>query len=110
MLSRAGGAGRDGVACYRSSVRPLVVSVLIDLPPEHRFHVATVEALRHAADRLPAPVEVRVVPTDAIGDVDGVCTAGSAVVVGPGSPYRDQEAVHEVVRAARERGVPLVGT
>ena len=84
--------------------------MLVDLPPDHRFHVATTDAIRHGADRLATPVEVRVVPTDAIGDVDGVCTAGSAVVVGPGSPYRDQEAVHEVVRAARERGVPLVGT
>jgi CTP synthase (UTP-ammonia lyase) len=91
-------------------VRPLVVTVLIDLPPDKRYHVATLAALKHAADRQPGPVEVQVALTDTIGDVNLVCAPGSAVVVGPGSPYRDPDAVHEVIRTARERGVPLVGT
>jgi CTP synthase (UTP-ammonia lyase) len=91
-------------------VRAIVVTVLIDLPPDHGYHAATVAALRHASEHGPAPIEIRVVPTHRIGDIDLLATPGSAVVVGPGSPYRDPEAVHAVVRAARERGVPLVGT
>lgn len=91
-------------------MRSLVVSVLIDLPPDHRYHAATLAALRHASEHRAAPIEIRVVPTDAIGDIDLVASPGSAVVVGPGSPYSEPEAVHEVIRAARERGVPLVGT
>lgn len=91
-------------------MRALVVTVLIDLPPDKQYHAATLAALRHASDPRAAPIEIRVVPTDRIGDIDLLATPGSAVVVGPGSPYRDPEAVHAVVRAARERGVPLVGT
>jgi CTP synthase (UTP-ammonia lyase) len=91
-------------------MRSLVVSVLIDLPPRHEYHAATLAALRHASEHIAAPIEIRVVPTDTIGDIDLIAAPGSAVVVGPGSPYRDPEAVHAVVRAARERGVPLVGT
>lgn len=91
-------------------MRPLVVTVLIDLPPDEHYHAATVAALRHASERDGAPIEIRVVPTDMIGDANVVAAPGSAVVVGPGSPYRNPEAVHAVVRAARERGVPLVGT
>jgi CTP synthase (UTP-ammonia lyase) len=35
---------------------------------------------------------------------------GDALVVGPGSPYRDAEAVLNVIASARARGVPLLGT
>ena len=87
-----------------------IVTVLIDLAPDHPYHAATLAALRHASEELSIPIEIRVVATDTIGNPDQLVSAGSAVVVGPGSPYRDPEAVHAAVRAARERGVPLVGT
>ncbi len=85
------------------------ITVLIDLPPEQAYHAATVAAIRHAASTLGVEPEVRVVTTDTIGP-SLIRDPGAAVVVGPGSPYRNPDAVHEVVRAARERGVPLVGT
>jgi CTP synthase (UTP-ammonia lyase) len=90
-------------------VRTIVVSVLMDLPPDNLQHAATLAALRHASEHAAVPIEIRVVPTDRIVDGSGLAP-DQAVVVGPGSPYRDPEAVHSVVRAARERGVPLVGT
>ena len=85
------------------SVRP-TISVLMDLPPAARFHVATLAAISHACDAIGVDAVVRVVTTDAIGEI------GDGVVIGPGSPYRDPRAAEEVIRAARERGVPLVGT
>jgi CTP synthase (UTP-ammonia lyase) len=54
-------------------------------------------------------IDVRVVTTDTIRDASRVAAAGSAVIVGPGSPYRDPEVAHEVVRKARDRNIPLVG-
>jgi CTP synthase (UTP-ammonia lyase) len=47
--------------------------------------------------------------TDTIRDASGVA-AVTAIVIGPGSPYRDPKAAHAVVREARERDIPLVGT
>ena len=91
-------------------MRPVVVHVLIDLPAEHRYHRATLAALSHASVAGRIPIEIRVVPTDTIHDASGIAANGSAVVIGPGSPYRDQEAAHAVVREARERNIPLVGT
>jgi CTP synthase (UTP-ammonia lyase) len=88
---------------------PSVISVLIDLPPEQRYSAATVAALDDAAQSLGAPAEVRVVPTETI-DHRLVADPGAAVVVGPGSPYRNPDGVLEVVRSAREEGIPLVGT
>ena len=85
------------------------VTVLIDLPPEQRYSAATLAALGHAASALGVEAGVRIVTTDTIGP-SLMRDPGAAVVVGPGSPYRNPDAVHEVVRTARERGVPLVGT
>ena len=91
-------------------MRAVVVTVLIDLPPDHQYHRATLEAIRHASGDRGIPIDIRVVSTDAIGDASRIATPGSAVVVGPGSPYRDPDAANEVVRKARERNIPLVGT
>jgi CTP synthase (UTP-ammonia lyase) len=91
-------------------VRAVVVTVLIDLPANHRYHRATLAALAHASEDRRIPIDVRVVPTDTIHDPSRIAAGGSAVIVGPGSPYRDPEAAHEVVRKSRERNVPLVGT
>ena len=91
-------------------MRPVLVSVLMDLPAGHRYHRATLAALDHASAASGIPIDLRVVPTDTIGASSRIAVPGSAVVIGPGSPYRDQEAAHAVVREARERNIPLVGT
>ena len=87
-----------------------MIHVLIDLAADHPYHAATINALRDASTYLELTPEIRVVRTDEVGDIDAIVRPGNGVVIGPGSPYRDQEAAHTVVRAARERGVPLVGT
>ena len=89
-------------------MRPLTVTVLMDLPPDRPYHRATLAALAHAAAGGQAARSI-VVPTDAIGGRSGDAL-GDAVAVGPGSPYRDAEAVLYVIGSARERGVPLLGT
>jgi CTP synthase (UTP-ammonia lyase) len=85
------------------------IALLIDLPPDARYHVATVDALRHAAGGLGFDLDLRVIETDST-DLVGQVGACDGIVIGPGSPYRDEVAVWDVVRSARERGVPLVGT
>lgn len=81
-----------------------VITVLMDLPEANDSFRYTVEALDHAITASRVDVAVRVVRTDAIGDL------GHGVVIGPGSPYRDPRAAEEVIRTAREKGLPLVGT
>ena len=85
------------------------VCVLMDLPPTQRYYVATLAAIDHAAQALGAHVDVRVLRTDTLGDQAEVLSS-SAILVGPGSPYGDPEAVLTSIRLARERGIPLVGT
>ena len=85
------------------------ILVLMDLPPTQRYAVATLAAIDHAARRLGLDVDVRVLSTDTLGDQTEVLSS-SAIVVGPGSPYRDPEAILTSIRLARERDIPLVGT
>lgn len=81
-----------------------VITVLMDLPTGAPAYRHTMAALDHSIMALGARVEVVVYRTDAIGSL------GDAVVIGPGSPYRDPPAAESVIEAARTRGIPLVGT
>ena len=64
----------------------------------------TVDALDHAIPRLPLMSRcASCAPTRST-------RLGNGVVIGPGSPYRDAAAAEEVIRTAREKGIPLVGT
>ena len=80
------------------------VTVVMDLPTDHEYHRATIDAIDHAVAALRADVVVRLETTD---DTTGI---GDGFVIGPGSPYRDPNAAEEIIRFARERGVPLVAT
>jgi hypothetical protein len=42
-------------------MRALVVNLLIDMPPDHSYHAATVAALGHASEHIAAPIKIRVV-------------------------------------------------
>lgn len=85
------------------------ISVIIDSPPDAKYHVATIEALRHAVDASAHDIPVVVVRTPDISDTF-VSTFDGGVVIGPGSPYDVPGRADDVIRSARERGVPLVGT
>jgi CTP synthase (UTP-ammonia lyase) len=89
-------------------MRPLTIAVLMDLPPQHAYHRATIAALAHAAAAV-SDVRAVVVPTDAIRG-RSANELGDGIVVGPGSPYRNRDAALDVIRSAREGGVALVGT
>jgi hypothetical protein len=48
------------------------------------------------------------VPTDS--DVEAALAEADGVWVVPGTPYRDDDAVYAAIGAARESGLPLLGT
>jgi len=85
------------------------IALLIDSAPDAPYHAATVQALGHAADALGLAIGIVALHTDLPSLRSEIDTA-AGVVIGPGSPYRDEHAVWDAVRTARERGLPLVGT
>jgi CTP synthase (UTP-ammonia lyase) len=83
--------------------RPVMVAVIGDYQPENETHTMTDAALEHVA------VDFDWIGTDVV-DPETAISSYDGVWVAPASPYRNMEAALEVIRLARERGVPLVGT
>jgi CTP synthase (UTP-ammonia lyase) len=84
------------------------IAVIGDFDPTSATHIATNAALRHCADRLGLEIEQAWVGTDVLDDAlfDHV----SAVLIAPGSPYKDMAKTLGAIRFAREHGVPCLGT
>ena len=88
---------------------PLPLAILIDLPETQPYFIATLAALYHAAATAASlDIQPKVIRTDHLDQQN--ISDYAAIVVGPGSPYRNPDAVHAAIRTAREQGIPLVGT
>ena len=86
-----------------------MLSNVLDSPATAPYHVATLDAVGHAIGAAGADIGVRVGRTP---DIDGAFLEqpGDGVFIGPGSPYDVPLAADELIRSARERGLPLVAT
>jgi CTP synthase (UTP-ammonia lyase) len=75
-------------------------------------HVATDQALGHAAGALHVPLEVCWLPTPSLIDGAGVASleACAGLWASPGSPYASVAGALAGIRFARERDWPFVGT
>ncbi len=82
-----------------------VIGVIGDYNERNPTHAATNNALE-AIDGL----RFGWVATDELRQRWAEIERLRGILVAPASPYRDMEAALDVIRLARERGVPLVGT
>ncbi|RSM83389.1 hypothetical protein DL991_02915 [Amycolatopsis sp. WAC 01375] len=71
-----------------------------------RSHVRIPMLFDRLAERDGLELDAYWIPTDAVGDVTGF----DAVWLVPGSPYRSEAGAVDTVRAARENGIPFLGT
>lgn len=86
------------------------IGVIGDPDPGNETHLATMDALGHAAMALGGGVDVTWLPTDEI-DVHAADLAEfSGLLVAPGSPYRSMEGALAAIEYARTQDVPLLGT
>jgi len=90
----------------------LKVGIVGDRDPERLSHVATEQALAHAAQALARPLAVEWVPTPTLDgtDVEKHLEPYDALWCAPGSPYKSAPGAHAGIRYARERGIPFLGT
>jgi CTP synthase (UTP-ammonia lyase) len=91
--------------------KPLQIAILGDREVSRPTHVATDQALSHAAQALRLEVEPRWLATAALAELPVDRLASFAgFFVAPGSPYRSLEGALRGIRYAREAGRPLLGT
>ncbi len=92
--------------------RSVRIGVVGDYRADNRSHVATTNALRHAARVAGVSLEVEWIhtsrvqadaPPDALRPLEGIFLA-------PGSPYANLGGALAAIRFAREQGVPMAAT
>ena len=83
-----------------------MIGVIGDYDPNNQTHVATTRAL----SELPKATPFEWIDTDRLKSQTARLQEMGGYFIAPASPYRDMEAVLDVIRSARERGIPLVGT
>jgi CTP synthase (UTP-ammonia lyase) len=90
----------------------LHIGILGDFNPTRRSHLATNDALRHAADALRLSVSANWLPTDSLtgGAARELLSAQEAIFAGPGSPYLSTEGMLAGIEFARLHGIPFLGT
>ncbi|MEW9553155.1 hypothetical protein [Nonomuraea sp. NPDC050783] len=90
--------------------RSLRVAVIGDRDPTFPPHVATGDALRHAAAHLGIGVDVRWLATEPLESDLTEVKAADVLWCAPGSPYRSLRGALAALRHGREHGVPTLGT
>ena len=92
--------------------RQLHVGIIGDHDPQRCSHIATVDALHHAAQALAVSVDVGWVATPTLdgADPETILARYDALWCAPGSPYASTEGALAAIRYARERDVPFIGT
>lgn len=88
----------------------LRVAVIGDFDDTFAPHLATNDALGHAAGRLGIELDVRWVATEPLEDDLAAVERADALWCAPGSPYRSLLGAVAALRHGREHGVPTLGT
>ncbi len=88
------------------------VGIIGDYDPHLRYHIATEEALSHAAAALSFFLKSSWIGTHSIAynSMSKTLNSFHALWCSPGSPYKSMEGALRGIQFARERKVPFVGT
>jgi len=90
----------------------LKVGVIGDYDPNRWSHIATNEALDHAAAALSVSLDSSWIPTQSLakGLIETTLQSFDALWCSPGSPYRSMNGALWAIQFAREQGWPFIGT
>jgi CTP synthase (UTP-ammonia lyase) len=92
--------------------QPLKVGIIGDYDPNFRSHIATTQALGHAAAALSLLLDSSWLPTQSLanGFVETTLEQFDALWCAPGSPYKSMNGALRAIQFAREKGWPFIGT
>ena len=90
----------------------LRIGIIGDYDPNRASHIATNEALDHAAGELAVTVEFSWLHTESLDQASAEKTLKQfdAFWCAPGSPYASFNGALNAIRFARENGKPFLGT
>lgn len=90
----------------------LRIGIIGDFDPNYPSHVATNEALAHAARALSVTVDCSWLDTQHLAEESDEATLKQfdALWCAPGGPYKSAAGALQAIRFAREAGWPFIGT
>lgn len=86
------------------------IGVIGEHDPANETHVATDDALGHAAATLGLEVDATWVSTADVTESGGAVGRFDGLLIAPGSPYRSLDGALRAIEHARRTDVPLLGT
>ncbi|MBN1188768.1 MAG: hypothetical protein JXA46_03365 [Dehalococcoidales bacterium] len=88
------------------------IGIIGDYEPRRSSHLATMDAISHAAARLSLETSIRWTPTTSFltGEGDSELKQADCFWASPGSPYRSMSGAIRGIRTARESGRPFIAT
>lgn len=92
--------------------KPLKVGIIGDFNQNLQYHIATNQALGHAAEALRTSVDSSWISTVSLAQDGGeaMLEEFDALWCSPGSPYKSMDGALHAIRFAREKGRPFFGT
>jgi CTP synthase (UTP-ammonia lyase) len=90
----------------------LRVGIIGDFDPQLRYHLATNEALSHAASALSITVDTAWLPTESLDHAGYEATLQrcDALWCAPASPYNSMQGALRAIQFARTQDWPFIGT
>ena len=90
----------------------LRVGIIGDFDPHLRYHLATNEALCHAANALSVQVDSTWLPTPSLdhADCEPTLQRFDALWCAPASPYKSMRGALKAIQWARAKNWPFIGT
>jgi CTP synthase (UTP-ammonia lyase) len=90
----------------------LRIGIIGDYAPDHFSHIATINALDHAARALSLEIDAKWLPTASLSleNVEEKLAPFGGLWCAPKSPYVSTEVALRAICFARERQYPFIGT
>jgi CTP synthase (UTP-ammonia lyase) len=92
--------------------KSITIGIIGDFDKTKPSHIATNEALQHAARYLALDVKVDWLQTPSFRKktIKNTISQYNGLFASPGSPYRNMEGSIKGIRLAREMNIPFIGT
>jgi CTP synthase (UTP-ammonia lyase) len=87
------------------------IGILGDYEPDRASHIATIEAIQHAADKLSLEPDISWISTPSVlsGEGEQKLRQADYIWASPGT-HKSLSGVIQGIRLARESGRPFIGT
>ena len=91
-------------------MKRITIALVGDFDEKISTLVALNQSVEHCRSQLPFALDCEWVPTDHVDKIFSQPEKYNGIWIVPGSPYKNDAGVYEVIRTAREKNIPINGS